>query len=67
MKPCPFCLSTRVIELWDKFDAGHIAWIYCEKCGARGPSCYSEVCRRGMSSADTAITEARAAWDRRLA
>lgn len=60
MKPCPFCSANRTIELWDTFDAGHIAWAYCETCGARGPSRYSEI------SADTAISEAVAAWDRRV-
>lgn len=60
MKPCPFCAANRAIELWDTFDAGHIAWAYCERCGARGPSRYSEI------SADAAISEATAAWDRRV-
>lgn len=58
LKPCPFCgtAGERLIDLWDKFDAGHIAHVHCEKCGADGPSIYSE------QDADTAIKRARWAW-----
>lgn len=65
MKPlqaCPFCGVSgddRLYELWDRFDAGHIAHIHCTACGADGPSIYSEC------SADTAIKRARWAWNGR--
>lgn len=63
LQPCPFCLTAdeRLIELWDVFDAGHIAHIHCEKCGCRGPSVYSD------HSADAALTHARRMWNQRQA
>lgn len=61
LKPCPFCLTEgeRLIELWDTFDAGHVAHIHCEKCGAFGPSVYSE------EGAKIALARARWAWNGR--
>jgi len=59
--PCPFCGKSRAIDLWDRFDAGHIAHMHCEGCGADGPSIYSE---RG---ADDAIRSARIGWNTRAA
>lgn len=62
LKPCPFCSTEgeeRLIELWNTFDAGHIAHIHCEHCGACGPSVYSEM------SAQAAISRARAMWNGR--
>lgn len=61
LKPCPFCLTEgeKLIELWDRFDAGHIAHIHCEHCGADGPSIYSE------QSANAAIMRARFWWNGR--
>ena len=61
LKPCPFCLSDgeRLLDLWDRFDAGHVAHVHCYKCGASGPSIYSE------QSADVAIKRARWAWNGR--
>ena len=61
LRPCPFCARKEPIDLWDRFDAGHIAHLHCEKCGADGPSIYSE------TSADDAIRRARFAWNRRAA
>ena len=45
LKPCPFCLTegAKLIELWDLFDAGIVAHIHCEHCGADGLSIYCEV------------------------
>ena len=62
LKPCPFCLTEgdeRLIELWDTFDAGHIAHIHCTHCGAYGPSVYGE-----MGAAPT-IARARSMWNGR--
>lgn len=61
LKPCPFCLTEgdRLIELWDTFDAGHIAHIHCEHCGADGPSVYGE-----MGAAAT-LARARSMWNGR--
>lgn len=62
LKPCPFCLTEgdeRLIELWDTFDAGHIAHIHCTHCGADGPSVYGE-----MGAAPT-IARARSMWNGR--
>lgn len=62
LKPCPFCLTDgdeRLIELWDTFDAGHIAHIHCTHCGADGPSVYGE-----MGAAPT-IARARSMWNGR--
>lgn len=62
LKPCPFCLTDgddRLIELWDTFDAGHIAHIHCTHCGAYGPSVYGE-----MGAAPT-IARARSMWNGR--
>jgi Lar family restriction alleviation protein len=60
--PCPFCGTrgdSRLLDLWDAFDAGTIAHMHCTKCGADGPSIYSE------RSPDDAISKARSAWNRR--
>ena len=62
LKPCPFCLTDgdeRLIELWDTFDAGHIAHVHCTHCGADGPSVYGE-----MGAAPT-IARARSMWNGR--
>lgn len=59
LKPCPFCGASRTVELWVNFDAGHIAHIHCEGCGADGPSIYSE------HGAQTAIKRARFGWNGR--
>lgn len=62
LKPCPFCLTDgdeRLIELWDTFDAGHIAHIHCTHCGANGPSVYGE-----MGAAPT-IARVRSMWNGR--
>jgi Restriction alleviation protein Lar len=63
MKPCPFCGKSVPVELWDMFDAGVIAYILCEPCGAHGPSVYVE----GESTAhrDRALSRARRSWDKR--
>ena len=63
LKPCPFCLTDgdeRLIELWDTFDAGHIAHIHCTHCGADGPSVYSE------QGAEHARRDARHRWNSRM-
>ena len=62
LMPCPFCASLpeRLVELWDSFDAGTIAHIHCEKCGADGPSIYSEV------NANESLRRARKAWNSRV-
>lgn len=62
LKPCPFCGvagDDRLFDLWDSFDAGHIAHVHCTACGADGPSIYSE------AAANTAIMRARWAWNGR--
>ncbi len=61
LAPCPFggTDGERLIELWDRFDAGHIAHIHCMKCGAFGPSFYSE------AGAQDAIRQAIEGWQRR--
>ena len=59
LKPCPFCGASRHVELWDAFDSGTIAHVHCEKCGADGPSIYSDY------NAETAIKRARWAWNGR--
>jgi hypothetical protein len=40
--PCPFCNSTQLAELSDRFDGGRLAWVHCETCGADGPSIYAD-------------------------
>ena len=63
LKPCPFCLTEgddRLIELWDLFDAGIVAHIHCEHCGADGPSIYCEV-----GGVDAALFRARSMWNGR--
>lgn len=62
LKPCPFCLTegAKLIELWDLFDAGIVAHIHCEHCGADGPSIYCEV-----GGADAALFRARSMWNGR--
>jgi hypothetical protein len=62
LKPCPFCLTegAKLIELWDLFDAGIVAHIHCEHCGADGPSIYSEV-----GGVDAALFRARSMWNGR--
>lgn len=62
LKQCPWCRTTgneRLYELTERFDGGHIAYIHCTHCGCRGPSEYNE------ESAAAAISDARAAWNRR--
>ena len=63
LKPCPFCLTegAKLIELWDLFDAGIVAHIHCEHCGADGPSVYSEM------GATAAILRSRSMWNGRAA
>ena len=64
LKPCPFCGTEgadRLYDLWNYFDAGHIAYVHCTHCGADGPSEYSE------ASADQAIKQARGKWNTRAA
>jgi Lar family restriction alleviation protein len=63
MKPCPFCGYLQPIELFDVFDAGHIAHLHCERCGADGPSVY--VYGMDRASLDEALSRARRAWDKR--
>lgn len=60
LKPCPFCGThgdNRLFDLWDSFDAGHIAHVHCTNCGADGPSIYGE------HDADDVIVKARHAWN----
>jgi Lar family restriction alleviation protein len=59
MMPCPFCGSTVTVALSSKFDAGTVAHIHCQSCGADGPECYSEV------SANVALHDAQDMWNRR--
>ena len=61
LKPCPFCQSCgeKLIELWDHFDDGHIAYVHCTCCGTHGPSVYSEI------DAGYACTLARRKWNGR--
>lgn len=65
MKPCPFCgcqdKDERLMDLWDRLDIGHVAFVHCTRCGTRGPSVY----REGPRSADAAIAAARVEWDKR--
>lgn len=57
--PCHWCGTdgAGLFDLWDRFDAGHIAHVHCTHCGAYGPSVYSE------TSADDAIRRARHRWN----
>jgi hypothetical protein len=59
MKPCPWCgtCGQSLFELWDAFDGGYIAYVHCSRCGANGPSCYSE------PRADEAIAQAWRRWN----
>jgi hypothetical protein len=61
LKPCPFCAADGewMMDLFDTFDAGHIAYVRCGRCDSAGPSKYSEV------SAQDAANEARVMWNRR--
>ncbi len=62
LKPCPFCgcNDQHVVDwLIEKFDAGHVARIHCQKCLAHGPGKYSEV------SQDDATRQASKAWNNR--
>lgn len=59
LKPCPFCGAKRTVELWDQFDAGHIAYLHCEACGTNGPSVYSD------GGAEVALVRARHGWNGR--
>jgi hypothetical protein len=59
LKPCPFCAAERIVELWVRFDAGHVSHLHCEACGADGPSIYSEY------GPKIAMARARAAWNGR--
>lgn len=62
LRPCPFCGAGGehvVFPLWDVFDDGHIACIHCSRCGARGPSEFSD------AGASIAVEAAQAAWNRR--
>lgn len=62
LKPCPWCWTDGdgLFDLWDRFDAGHIAHVHCTHCGADGPSVYSEI------SACHAIKQARNRWNSRM-
>ncbi len=61
--PCPWCRADgdRLFDLWDRFDAGTVAHVHCTRCGAYGPSVYSE------ASANDAIRQARGRWNARWA
>ena len=59
LKPCPFCAAERTVEICAPFEAGHIAHLHCEACGADGPSIFSDL------GAQAATNGARAAWGRR--
>ncbi len=59
LKPCPWCRTSGALlmDLWDTFDAGHIAHVHCSRCGAFGPSVYGE------KGAPGAIRHARNLWN----
>ena len=62
LKPCPFCLTDgdeRLIELWDTFDAGHIAHVHCTQCGADGPG---RVAGPEDGRNEWSYTQAKQAW-----
>jgi len=61
LRPCPWCRAHGValMELWDTFDAGHIAHVHCSRCGAFGPSVYGE---RGVKAA---CEDASKKWNQR--
>jgi hypothetical protein len=61
MKNCPFCASGGdvLVKLSSPFDAGHEAWVSCQRCGARGPSLWDTQEGKARRDAD-------AAWDKRL-
>ena len=63
LKPCPWCWTNGadLLDLWDHFDAGHVAYVHCTHCGADGPIRYSE------TSADAAIKLARNRWNASMA
>ena len=70
----PVCLTegAKLIELWDLFDAGIVAHIHCEHCGADGPSIYCEVggvdalalARRCGTAGPNATSMSRRRWSR---
>ncbi len=62
LKPCPWCRTegAGLFDLWDSFDAGHIAHVHCTHCSADGPSVYSE------QGAASAIKQARHRWNSRM-
>jgi hypothetical protein len=53
-------VGEQLCDLWEHFDAGHIAHVHCAKCGAQGPSIYTE------EGSDEAIAEARVQWNERI-
>ena len=61
LRPCPWCHNVEpgLLDLWGDFDAGHIARVHCERCGADGPSVYNE------QGAGEAIKQARIRWNAR--
>jgi NTP pyrophosphatase (non-canonical NTP hydrolase) len=61
LQPCPWCgtVGEPLCDLWEAFDGGHIAHVHCAKCGADGPSIYTE------EGSDAAISEARVQWNER--
>jgi hypothetical protein len=58
-----FCGKSVHVELFSSFDAGALAFILCEPCGARGPSVYVQGEERWHT--DEAIARAQRAWDKR--
>ena len=59
LRPCPWCRASGafLMDLWDTFDAGHIAHVHCSRCGAFGPSVYGE------KGAPGAVRHARNLWN----
>ena len=55
LKPCPFCLTegATLVELWNSFDAGHIAHIHCEHWRRERPE---RVWRDGRASDERRAT-----------
>lgn len=61
LRPCPWCGTEErqgLVALCERFDPVHIAYIHCEKCGARGPSEYHD-------NEAAALRDACNAWNKR--